>query len=647
MISFLRRFVVDSWVGRVLALVIFIAFVTWGVGDVISNLGDDPSVAASVGSRKISSRELATALQAELPQMAQRMGAPDIKNLPPQFRNQMAQQVLQRLIGQAQVLEAGAAMGLVVPDSAVREEIFAMPYFKDKDGKFDRKLFDSRMAQAGMTEQRLIGLVRDDLAGRGVLDATLSGAHVPDVLVSRTYGFETETRVLDVLHIPFASEPMPQDPDDATLRRFYTNHPWLFVSPELRHARVVVLSPDTVASTVSATDEEMHRLYDAQKERFHLPELRSVQLVTAPDETQAQAIATVWRGGATWAQVQAAAKDSAAVEFDDARESSLPSEALQKLVFSAPADTVQGPVKVDTGWVVFHVVKVTPPKDTGFDDAKASLKDQIVKARAPETVNANVKKLQDAIAGGGLDAIPSDLGAAAAAGTLDSAGMTKDGEPAPLPASGALRDAVVARIFSQAKGAPPVLTEATAPAKQGQPGQSLGWYAVSVDDVTVSQPVPFDQARARVIAAWRDEARRHAADEQATGLYLAAQQQGGIAAVAPTGADLKKGVFASRARPPEGLPEDLAQTVLRMPAGRSVMGEDSESYIVVTATAVQHPDPAADSLGFGRVRDGLTDSLTSDLTGVLTRSLGERYKAKIVPAGVKAALDMAGFGDGS
>ncbi|NHN85685.1 peptidylprolyl isomerase [Acetobacter musti] len=648
MISFLRHFVVDSWIGRVLALVIFVAFVGWGIGDVISGMADDPTVAATVGSRKITTRDLAAALQAELPRMAQRMGAPDAAHLPAQFRQQMAQEVLQRLIGQAQVLEAGNQYGLVVPDQAVRDEIFAMPYFKGLNGAFDRNIFNSKLAQAGMTEKRLIGLVHDDLAGRAIMDPISAGAHISDLVVSRVYGFETETHVVDLLHIPFASLPAPAIPADDIMRRYYTNHPWMFRSPEYRHARIVVLSPDTVASQIPATDEEMHRLYDGQSERFHAPELRSVQLVTAPDEATAQAVATIWKGGAGWSQVQAAAKGSAAVEFSDTRASALPSEALQKAVFSAPVETVQGPQKTETGWVVFRVTKVTPPHDTAFDDAKITLRDEIVRARAPDAISSRAPKLQDAIAGGGLDSIPADLGAAAASGSLDAHGMTKDGVPAPLPASGPLRDAIVAKIFGQEKGAPPQLIEATAPSKPGQPpGPSLGWYAVSVDEITPGQEQPFDAVRDKVISAWQTDARRHAADQQATALYVASKKQGGLAASAPAGSPVQKDVMISRARPPEGLSQEFMETIMHMAIGESTMSEDADSFIVATVTGIQHPDPKADSLGYGRVRDGMTESLASDITSAYIHSLDGRFKAKIMPAGVRAALSEAGFGDGT
>lgn len=647
MISFLRRFVVESWLGRVLAIVIFLAFVGWGVGDVLTNMADDPAIVAKVGSQKITTHDFAAALQAEMPRIAQQMGMPDVAHIPANVRQPMANEILQRLIGQAQVLAAARDYGIQVPDVAVRDEIFAMPYFQGRNGQFDRQKFNAMLANAGMTEQRLIGLVRDDLTARAVMEPLSTGAHVPDLVVNRTYGFETVTRVLDVLRIPFSSQAEPATPDEATLKRFYDNHPWMFQSPEYRHARIVVLSPETVATQSPATDEELHQLYDARKDHFNQPELRSVQLVTSSDQAAAQAVQTLWKGGADWTQIQAAAKNSAAVEFNDARPSVLPSATLQKLVFGARQGSIQGPEKTDTGWVVFRVTKVTPPHSESFDDAKSTLRDEIAKAKGPAMISASVPKLQDALAGGGMDTIPTGLGVTPAAGFLDAKGLTKDGTPAPLPASGELRDAIVARVFEQAKGAAPQLIEAKAQPQQGQPPASLGWYAVSVDEITPSQPQPYDAVKDKVLAAWKEQARHHEADEKATALYVAAGQKGGVAAVAPVGSDLQKNVMISRARPVETLPRDLMGIALRMPVGRSVMVEDDKGFVVATVTAVQHPDPKADTIGIGRVRDGMTESLSSDMTAAFIQSLGERYKAKIIAAGARAAMTQAGFGDGS
>ncbi|MDG6095178.1 SurA N-terminal domain-containing protein [Acetobacter sp. AN02] len=642
MISLLRRFVVDSWAGRILAAVLFLAFVGWGVGDILTGISEKGDVAAYVGSRQVTTAELTTALRQQLPGMAQRLGVPGPEQIPQMFRAGIVRDVLNGLIGQKQLLEAARRYGITVPDDVIRDEIFSLPVFHGPDGRFDRSRFNSYLSQQNLTENRFLDIMRDELTVRAMLGPVSGAARVSRLAITRIYGWETETRVADVLRIPFASQEAPADPDEAVLRRFYSNHPWLFRTREYRHAKIVVLSPETVARVLSVSDDTLHKLYDEQSSRYHVPELRSLQMVTANDEAAAQAIATLWKGGADWAQVRDQAKGLVAVEFPDARSATLPDRALQKAVFGAALNDVTGPVKTGTGQVVFRVTKITPPHDTSFDQAKEDLRRQVTEVGAPEAMAQNARKLQDVIAGGDLDSIPTDLGAAAASGFLDAAGLTKEGEPAPMPGSEAIRKAVTAQIFAQKKGAPAVLTEV--PGKPGKPSE--GWFAVSVDEIEPGKLPPFDEVRIRVLAAWRDAQMQHEANVKATGLYIAAKEKGGIAAVAPAGAEVSKGVMVSRSRESAGIPADLAAQIQNMPAGVSFMGEDSGNYIVVTVTRIVHPEAKDDIIGMNQIRDGMTGSLSDDVLEAFVRTLSDVAKPKIISRGVEIAQNQAGLGDG-
>lgn len=134
MISYLRRVFVESWLGRVTAAFVFLAFVGWGAGDVVGHLGEGPDVAARVGKQTVTAGALASALQAELPAAARQAGMSDPSQLSPIMRRQMALQILQRLTGRAEVLDAARTMGLIVPNSAVRDEFSRSPISKGQTG---------------------------------------------------------------------------------------------------------------------------------------------------------------------------------------------------------------------------------------------------------------------------------------------------------------------------------------------------------------------------------------------------------------------------------------------------------------------------------------------------------------------------------
>ncbi|GBQ06905.1 peptidylprolyl isomerase [Acetobacter cerevisiae] len=636
MISYLRRVFVESWLGRVCAIVIFLAFIGWGVGDVLGYMGTETDVVAKVGQQRISSADLGQSLQGEMPTIAKQMGVSDPAQVPPVMRQQIAYQVLQRLIGQAELLEAARKLKVSVPDSAVREEVFSLPYFKGANGQFDRNILNARLRERDIPEQRFLTMIRDDLASRTMLQPIGQAASVSDTIAKRLSDFGLQTRTVDLIRIPFVEQPTPATPDDAVLRRYYANHLNDFRTAELRHARVVVLSPATVADTITIDEKDLKRVYDEESDRYHVPETRDVQVVTMPDEAQARAVADVWTKGADWAAVQAAAKSGASVEMPGARPSTIPSESLSKAVFAAPLNQIQGPFKSDGGWVVLQVTKVTPPKDTPFDVAKKEILQQYRDAKGPSVVGERSRQLQDAMAGNGLDAIPTDIGAAAAAGTLDANGNTQDGTPAPLPAAGKLRDAIVQQVFAQTKGAKPNLTE----------GPDNSWYAAEVDSITPAAQLTFEQAKANVLAAWQAESRKHAADEQATALYTAAQEKGGLANVAGAGAPIVKGLTFSRAAPNKAIPSELMEYLPRMKAGQSVMGEDAGEFIVATVTSVSTPNPMADLGAYQRLKSALTQSTGDDLVASYVEALSKRTPPVINQRAVTATLSSLGF-DGS
>ncbi|MFS3134451.1 peptidyl-prolyl cis-trans isomerase [Gluconacetobacter sacchari] len=642
MISFLRHVFVDSWLGRIIAGLLFLAFVGWGVGDVLSNIGSERAdVIARVGDQTVTTNDFLTAVQNELQQVARQAGVTDPSQLPVATRRQAAEQVLQRLVMQSEIVLSADRLGVRVPDQALREEVFGLPAFKGVDGRFDRKLFDSRLRQIGMTEARLLDLLRADMAVRALVEPLQNGARAPEIMVRQAFDFAAQTRTIDLVRVPLTAQ-VPA-PDAAQLRRFYDNHPWLFQTPEYRHARIVVLSPDSVAQSVEIPDAELKRLYEAESAKYHVPETRSVQIVTAPNQARAQAIADQWKGGANWGRIQADARDAATVQMDDVREAGIPSAGLAKLVFAAAPSDLQGPVQVDTGWVVFKVTRITPPHDTDFAAARQELREQVARGQAAELIGQRVSKLQDAIAGGGLDHIPDNLGAAAIAGTLDARGMTQGGETAPIPASPALRQAIIGRIFSQAKGANPTLVQ----------GPENGWYAVAVDSIVPGQLQPFDTAIAQVRVAWNDEAERHAANVAATALYLAAKAQGGVsAAAAATGRQVEHPAPLTRGQQADGVPEELARLVFRLGStGQTVMLDEPDGFYIATLTAITHPAPATQAMQVDRIRTSLSQALADDIGMSYAAALQQAVKPKTNMGALKSALSSVtgtgGAGEGS
>ncbi|MDE7546944.1 SurA N-terminal domain-containing protein [Acetobacter fabarum] len=634
MISYLRRVLVESWLGRVIAIVIFLAFVGWGIGDVIGFMSEETDVVARVGQHRIPTRDLAMALRSEMPAITQQMGVKDPSALSPIMQKQIARQILQRLIAQAELLEAARQLKIIVPDSAVREEVFALPYFKGPTGQFDRAVFNQRLSAQGLSEQQVLDIIRDDLTVRTLLQPIAQGSSVSNTLLSTLVNYGAITRMVDLISIPVAARPVPPAPDNATLQRYYTNHLWLFGTPELRHARIVVLSPQTVADTITMDDTQIKRAYDAMSSHYNVPETRDIQLITATSEADAQKIADAWKLKGNWQAGQSAVKGAASVEMPGARPATIPSDVLRQALFQAPQGQIMGPVKTEMGWSVFRVSKILPAHNTPLAAARPEILQQYRAAAAPSVVTERRRQLQDAIAGKGLDAIPDTIGAAAISGSLDAQGNTAEKQPAPIPASGKLRDAIVHQIFAQKVGAPPNLIE----------GPDNSWFAVEVDSVVPATPRSFEQAKADVLAAWQAETRHHTADQQATSLFLTARQKGSIVGQSTSGIQITRDIPFSLASPDKALPHEIASYIPRMKAGQAIMAENEDTFFVAVVTRVFVPNPPASTDVLQKLKNNMTQAYGDDLAASYVQDLNKRLPPHINNAAIQAALSAAGFG---
>ena len=617
MLALFRRFA-STWAARLFFLLLIASFGAWGIADIVRNMGASPDTVATIGDQKISVGELGGAYRRQLQQVSRMF--PDPSQIPPEMRRSLLAQSLGRLEIQAAIAAEAKRLRLVAPDEAVREAVYAIPAFQGPNGQFDRATFNAAIANAGLTEQRFLELMRADLKQQQVLESLRAGIGAPSVLVRRVFDLQAEKRVAETVDLPFASVPVPAAPREAKLLRYYENNPDTYTAPEYRRIKLIVLSPDTVARTLAVPEADLRAAYEQHKAAYQTPEKRSIQVITAPDEAQARQLAALWQGGADWPAIQAAAAKAGAstAALDDATRETVPSPELAAATFAATAGSVTGPVHEPLGWQVLRVTHVTPATSTSFEQARESLRQSLAREKALDLVDQRAQKLQDLLAGGAtLDEVPVDLGAAAVEGSLDAKGQTPDGIPAPLPVPQAARQAVIDAAFKTKPGAPARLTE----------GPEQSWYALAVEEVTPTHLLPFDQVRDRVLADWQRDTVRHTQDQAAAALLVAARHGQGLRAAAIAAhMNVWRSEPFDRAHPAPGLPENLARILFSLKQGEVTMTESPTGFTVGTVAEIRHPDPKDDPETYARVQTGMNGSLANDAEITFATALRERAK---------------------
>ena len=619
MLGSIRKFL-GTRVARLFFVVLIIPFVMWGVADVARNYGQDTAL-ATVGGRKVEPAEFQDAFRQQMAQVTRMMGG---KTEPtPEIRRGVAAQTLDRLVIQAAIANEVQRMGLAVPDQALRRYVFAMSAFRGPNGAFDRAKFDAILRQNNLTEGRFLELMRSDLGQRQIIETIQAGAAASDVLLKQVFAFQNETRVAQLVELPFSAAPEPPAPTPEQLKAAYEDDPGRYSAPAYRRIKAVILSPETLARGIEVSDADIAAYDQQHKADYGAPEKRTVDVLVSQDEAAAKRLAAEWSAGADWPAMQkaAAAAGASAAELADAAKPDIPAAELADAAFAAPPDTVIGPVRSAFGWQVARVTKVTPGNERPLAAVHDEIRDQIARSRAVDEVYARANKLEDALAANpSLDNLPGDLGVAAITGTLNAQGDTKDGTPAPIPGSPALRQAIVAAAFAAPKGEPPHMTE----------GPDQSYFALTVEDETPAATKPFDAVEAQVRENWLNDGRRKEQETVAAKL-LTATNAGGSLADAATVAGLRtdKTPPMARSQPTEGVPPQLTAPVFNLKPNEATMVETPNGFVVARLDSVNAPEPAADPAGAAQMRVALNESVAQDVELTYAAALRERAKPRV------------------
>jgi len=619
MLSLIRSFL-GTWAARAFFIVLIASFGLWGVADVVRNVGRDNAV-ARVGDRKIEPPEFQEALRTQLAQVGRMLGG---KTEPtPAIRQAVAGQVLNRLIVQAAIQNEVARLGLAVPDEALRAAVFDIPAFHGAGGAFDRQRFEAVLRNNNLTEPRFLELMRSDLGQRQLMEAIQVGATPPDVVTRQVFAFQRETRVAQYVELPFAAAAEPPARAEAELQRFYDNNADRYSAPEFRRVKAVILSPETAARDIEVPDADIAAYYEQHKAEYVAAERRSVEVVVAQDEAAATGIASAWIAGADWDAVQkaASAAGASAASLDDAAATEFPAPELGQAVFAAPAGAVTGPLQSPLGWQVFRVTKVTAGTARPLDQAADEIRTKLARERAVDQVYTRANRLEDALsASASLDDLPGDLGVAAVTGTLDARGNTPGGEPAPIPGTPALRQALLTAAFAMAKGEPARMTE----------GPDQSFFAVSVEDTTVAARKPFADVEARAREDWMHDARRREQERAAASLLAAARPPSNLDdAATVAGLHLQSSPPVMRGQPNPGVPSQMVEPLFSMKPNEPTMIETPDAFFVLALGEVAAPDPAADPAGTAQIRTALTQAIGQDIEMTFAAVLRDRANPQV------------------
>jgi peptidyl-prolyl cis-trans isomerase D len=583
---------------------LIVAFGIWGIADIFHGFGQ--STLATIGGTQISTEQFREIYNDRLQQIGRQFG----RSLSPDQVRALGldRQVLQQVIAEAALDEDARRKGLNASDEEIKRQIMSDPNFKGANNAFDPARFAGLIRQMGYTEQRYVAEQRHTTLRREIAGTMAAGVEPSKTLLDVLNRFQNEQRTIDYVKLGAAQAGNIDPPTPEQLASYFDAHKVQFRAPEFRKVAFVVMTPESVAKSITVSDEDAKKVYEERKDKLSTPEKRQLWQMVFPSVAEAQAARSKIQAGASFDDVAKerglAASD---VDLGTVTRSEIIDPATAEAAFSLKTDEVSQPIQGKFGVALVKVGKIEPGNQPTYDSVAAKLKHDIAVDRARTEVNDLHNKMEDE-RGGGASVIEAAKKLGLTAVTIDAvdrSGRAPDGKPVTgLPQGVEL----IAQAFASDVGVDNETLQI----------DNNGFVWFDVLGVTPSRERTLDEVKDKVEAGWRDDQIGSRLMTKATDMVRKLDQGGKLAdEAAGLGLKVESASDIKRDGTAAGLPGAVIAAVFRTAkdgAGQAP-GAGPDGWVVfrVTDVKVQPLNLASDEMK--KLKDGLQRALADEDVG--------------------------------
>ncbi len=372
----------------------------FGMGDY--SFGGARSFVAKVGDELITENDFAERLQEQQSRMRSMMGESYNAKMfdTPEFRRRL----LDQLIDEELISQAGAGAGMAVSDAKVREEIGKIEAFK-RDGKFDTELYLQLLKSNGMTSQKFQERMRRDIAVRELPTQITATAMVTSKDVDSYIRLRDQLRSFRYVSLMPAAV-APDSITDAQIKQYFDAHSVDYVTPEQVSIEYVELNGASIPAT-QPEESALRQRYQEQSFRFGTNEQRLashilVEVAESADaeaqkaaQQRAESIAVELTAGKDFAVVAQASSDDIGSKNSGGDlgwiEKGSMEPAFEEALFALEAGKTSAPVRTSQGYHIISSREVRAAAIKPFEEVRAELEAEYI----TETRQNKFAELQD------------------------------------------------------------------------------------------------------------------------------------------------------------------------------------------------------------------------------------------------------------
>jgi peptidyl-prolyl cis-trans isomerase D len=526
MLQSLRK-AADTWVAKLLLIIMVFAFGIWGVQ--ASIFAGSTSAVVTVGDKKVSDVEFRIAFNNVVNMISQQFGTRLTLEQAKMFGAE--QMVYGRLVSGAALDQLADDMKLGLSEDRILTLIQEEPAFKDpSSGAFSRERMMAQLQAANVRQEDYLVSVTQQAVRTQIVDAVSDGFTPPKMLTDALEAYSNESRDIDYLILGKATIDPVKPPADAELAKWFEANKDKYKAPEYRKFSYVKLEPSDIADPSAISDEAVKEDYEKRKESYRTPETRTIEQLSFPDKAAAEAAAAKLAAGSTFDQlVTEQGKTATDVLLGDFRKDTMPTPAMAEAAFGVKADGgTTGVVDGLVGPVILRVTNIRPEVVKSLDEVKEEIRKELALVLANDEIENVYKSFEDVRASGAslAESAKQQKLKAVTIDAIDAEGKDmKDAEVKGLPNGQKL----VNDVFQAEVGTEPLPLTL----------QDGGYVWFEVLDIVPARDRKLDEVKEKVVADWTTEQQRAALAKKAQDVVI--QVKGGKA-LADVASELKLAV---------------------------------------------------------------------------------------------------------
>jgi peptidyl-prolyl cis-trans isomerase D len=514
MLQSLRK-AADSWLAKLLLIVMVFAFGIWGVH--ASMFAGTASAVVTVGDQKVSDTEFRVAFSSVVGQISQQFGTRLTLEQAKMFGAE--QMVYGRLVSGAALDQLADDMKLGLSENRILTLIQEEPAFKDpKSGAFSRERMIAQLDAGNIRQEDYLTSVTQQAVRSQIVDAVSDGFVAPETLTNALKAYGAESRDIDYLLLGKDNIDPVKPPADEELAKWFEANKEKYKAPEYRKFSYVKLEPADIADPTAITDEAVKEDYEKRKESYRTPETRTIEQLSFADKAAADAAVAKLAAGTTFDQlVTEEGKTATDVLLGDFTKETMPTPAMADAAFSVKTDGgVSGVVDGLVGPVILRITNIRPEIVKTLDEVKDSTRKELAMVLANDEIQNVYKSFEDVRASGAslAESAKQQKLKAVTVDAVDAESKDmKDVEIKDLPGAQKL----VNEVFQSEVGTEPLPLSL----------QDGGYVWFEVLEVIPARDRKLEEVKDKVVADWTAEQQKSALAKKAEDIV--AQVKGGKA----------------------------------------------------------------------------------------------------------------------